>query len=382
MQPTSASYDIIILGAGCAGLSVLMRILADEQLSKQSILLIDQAPKIHNDRTWCFWEKEPGFFEPVVHHQWKQLRFESNQFSSLLHIGAYTYKMIRGIDFYTYCFEKIKQYPNVTVQYDTIQQFSGDQIQLAGSTIACSGALVLNSTYITLPSQKNSYRLLQHFKGRVIETEQPFFDATTATIMDFRTAQYGATAFVYTLPLSPYRALVEYTQFSSKLLLPQQYEASLDKYISETLQLQNYTLVEEEFGVIPMTNANFELYSNGVYHLGTAGGQTKSSSGYTFQFIQKQSDAIVQLLKQGKPPLVKPTFLQQRFHWYDSTLLHILAKNKMEGNDFFTRLYSKNDAALIFKFLDNETSIVEELKIMNTVPRWLFTRVALQELLY
>ena len=54
--------------------------------------------------------------------------------------------------------------------------------------------------------------------------------------------------------------------------------------------------MEEEFGIIPMTNADFPFFKNGMYYIGTAGGQTKASTGYTFRFIQKQADAIVEQL--------------------------------------------------------------------------------------
>ncbi len=130
-----------------------------------------------------------------------------------------------------------------------------------------------------------------------------------------------------------------------------------------------------------MTNASFDAVKNGVYQLGTAGGQTKASTGYTFQFIQKQSEAIVVQLIEGKKLLASASFFDKRFSLYDSTLLNILANGQLEGAAFFEQLYQRNSAAAIFKFLDNETSLAEEWRIMNTVPRWLFTKTAIREML-
>jgi lycopene beta-cyclase len=221
---------------------------------------------------------------------------------------------------------------------------------------------------------------LQHFKGRIIETPQPFFDVAKATLMDFRVHQQHGTAFVYIMPLSPVKALIEYTLFTTTLLPQEQYDVELNEYIRNTLQLQQYTIVEEELGVIPMTNARFAAQHNGVYNLGTAGGQTKASTGYTFQFIQKQAAAVVAQLAQHKKPVIPVRFFDKRFKLYDSTLLNILANQHLAGAAFFTQLYQRNKAAAIFKFLDNETSLPEELKIMNTVPRWLFTKTAVREM--
>jgi lycopene beta-cyclase len=131
LQNKPTTYDYIILGAGCAGLSLLMRILQTPQLAHKKILLVDKAPKNTNDRTWCFWEKEDGFFDNIVYKKWNQLLFASEQFQASLDIAPYQYKMIRGIDFYTHCFTTIQQHPNVQIMYDEIIEFSSTQITLA-----------------------------------------------------------------------------------------------------------------------------------------------------------------------------------------------------------------------------------------------------------
>lgn len=358
-----------------------MRLLQAPTLADKKILLIDKAPKNTNDRTWCFWEKEAGFFDAIVHKQWQQLDFVGPSIHLPLSIAPYQYKMIRGIDFYQHCFAIIAQQANVEVIYEEIISFSAQKIILASQEINCAEAIVFNSTYAALPQQANKHYLLQHFKGLVIETPQPFFDADKATLMDFNTSQQHGTAFVYTMPLSPTKALVEYTLFTKKLLRPEQYDAALKHHIANNLGLSNYAIVEEEFGVIPMTNASFDAVKNGVYQLGTAGGQTKASTGYTFQFIQKQSEAIVAQLVQDKKPLASASFLDKRFALYDSTLLNILSNEKWAATEFFTRLYQHNAASAIFKFLDNETALAEEWRIMNTLPRWLFTKSAIREIL-
>jgi lycopene beta-cyclase len=77
-----------------------------------------------------------------------------------------------------------------------------------------------------------------------------------------------------------------------------------------------------------MTNARFPFYQNGIYNIGTAGGQTKASTGYTFQFIQKQSRQIVELLSNNQP-LQNIVAAPARFHFYDSVLLQLLTQKKL-----------------------------------------------------
>lgn len=133
----------------------------------------------------------------------------------------------------------------------------------------------------------------------MIETEQPVFDPGKASLMDFRVHQQEGTTFAYVLPFDAHKALVEYTLFTPQLLASEQYDQELKNYIRDFLKITQYTVKEEEFGIIPMTDEKFPIQQNGVIHIGTAGGQTKASSGYTFQFIQKQSDRILELLLKG-----------------------------------------------------------------------------------
>ena len=376
------NYDYIILGAGCAGLSLLMRMIDSGKFADKKILLIDKEQKNKNDRTWCFWEKEKSFFEPIVHHQWEDLVFRTDNFSSLLDISPYKYKMIRGTDFYNYCFEKIKQQTNIDIIVDeiklveTISQSAA--IHLSAKRIDAGNAIVFNSLYHPGEKQKNKFYLQQHFKGWLIQTEREFFNPRVATLMDFRIHQDYGTSFVYVLPFSEKEALIEYTLFTKNLLENEQYEIELRDYIKEFLHIDSFKVTDEEFGVIPMTNERFEFAKNGIYYIGTAGGQTKASTGYTFQFIQKQTKAIVEfLISKGDLPSLK--FSPKRFHFYDSTLLHLLTKGELGGKDIFSRLFNKNKASQIFKFLDNETTLSEELKIMSTLQIATFFKAGVKE---
>jgi lycopene beta-cyclase len=127
-----------------------------------------------------------------------------------------------------------------------------------------------------------------------------------------------------------------------------------------------------------MTNLVFPTQQEKITYIGTAGGQTKASTGYTFQYIQKHSDALVAALrKTGDVNITSPA---KRFRFYDSVLLRVLHERKLAGADVFYRLFLKNPASRVFRFLDNETSFPEELQIMNSTPKGIFVSAALKEL--
>jgi lycopene beta-cyclase len=349
----------------------------------KQILVIDQSSKTINDRTWCFWEQHPNLFEEVVYHKWKQLDFYSDHFSARFGILPYEYKMIKGIDFYNYILGKAKQHDNIHFYYGKIQSVK-TETNIAIVTVdqkQFSGDYIFNSILFQPQHHSNNfYHLLQHFKGWLIQTSSAVFDERIATFMDFRVSQQQDTSFVYVLPISSNEVLVEYTVISKQVLQQQEYDEALKKYISDFLKLKDYTIKEEEFGVIPMTNYFFLKGDGRIVNIGTAGGQTKASSGFTFSFIQKHSDAIIQALINNRSPHLKSSTLQKRFHLYDSTLLNILHHKKMRGDEIFAHLFKKNTSQRVLKFLDNETNLGEELKIMNSFPRKIFFPAIVHEL--
>jgi lycopene beta-cyclase len=355
----------------------------------KQILVIDKEPKAKNDRTWCFWETGTGVFEEIEHHKWQQIDFYSNYFSARFDIAPYTYKMIRGIDFYTYVIDKARQQSNIHFLHGNVQSLSNDLVnavvtindqQLTASFIFNSILFNNEGKVSPLRGRRSFYRLLQHFKGWLIETPQNIFNEKIATFMDFRVNQQHGTTFIYVLPVAPNKALIEYTLFTEKILEQQEYNKALKDYIKNYLKVDDYTIKEEEFGIIPMTNFPFSKGEGKIVNMGTAGGQTKASSGFTFRFIQKHADAVIKALAEGRDPHIDTEFMQKRFAVYDNTLLNILHHKKLGGDQIFAALFKKNPPQRVLRFLDNETNLSEELKLMSTVPTGVFLPAALHEL--
>ncbi|WP_420573064.1 lycopene cyclase family protein [Kordia sp.] len=366
-------YDYIIAGSGCAGLSLLYRMLKDSQLSQKHILVIDKDQKVKNDRTWCFWEKGNGLFEEIVTHQWETLEFLSDDFQRKFDMTNYRYKMIQGIDFYDYVIGFAKQFDNVTFASEnitTITSFDGFAEVVTDNTTH-KAMYVFNSTSLFYPKMNTENSLLQHFEGWVIKTKTPVFDKNVGRLMDFRLSQEHGATFMYVLPTSETEALVEYTLFTEKVLEKEQYKVALQNYIKSYLQIEDYEILHTEFGIIPMSLAKFSRkVPNGknIINIGTAGGFTKASSGYTFQFVQKHTENIIDLLKKEKHPNPTLTFRDKMYQWYDRTLLEVILSNKLEGKEIFATIFKNRDIETILAFLGNESSVWEDIKVMSCLP--------------
>ncbi len=361
--------QLVFAGAGLGTMSFLMHLLRSGMDLPERIVLIDEDKKNRNDRTWCFWEREAGVFESIVSKQWHHLQFNSRYYNGSLEMQDYVYKMIRGIDLYKFFQEKIKAYPAVEWIHATVRSITateaGDvKVSLAdGTLLDYKNAIAFNNIPPKASNEKGDIHLLQHFKGWTIETPAPCFDPTKATLMDFRISQEHGTSFVYVMPLTATKALVEFTLFTENILEDAEYNKWLQQYCEKVLLLNHFVIADQEFGVIPMSNQSFPMQVNRVWQLGAAGGAIKASSGYTFQFVQKQAAQLIGIFRSGQFP--------------PRSFLYLLKKRLLDGDKVFARLFEKNTAAKVFSFLDNETSLKDELPILWSLPTWPFLKSAL-----
>lgn len=376
----SKVYDYIIAGAGAAGLSLAYHLLIHPNFSRKKILIIDRLPKVENDRTWCFWEIKPGLFESCVVQEWEHLKLASKEWSGIVNTHPYKYKMIQSDEFYKFCWAKIKEFSNVEVVLDTIKSIGLDgKVECEKNNY--NGNIVFNSALFHIPQNAKRHHLLQHFKGWYVDFEYPLLDSKIATLMDFDIDQAGDCRFVYVLPLSKTKALVEFTVFSKSLLQEDHYDHAILKYMNEKFPNQKYSIENIEFGVIPMTNAAIDSFDNGcaVISIGTAGYASKASTGYTFSFIQRQCRQIIKYLenKPNNKLVLKPSL---KFQFYDAVLLNVIATNKYQGWKIFSRLFKRLPAPLVLKFLNEQTTFFEDLRIITSVNVWQFTKAAVEEL--
>jgi lycopene beta-cyclase len=373
---TENKYDYIIAGAGCAGYSLLYHLLQDPILSKKRILVVDANFNKGNDRTWCFWEDKAGPFESIVCKKWSKIEVLKGTMQRLLPTAPFEYKMIQGIDFYKHISAFAKDFENV--EWVASKILSIDSVH-GGAIVHWEGGAA-NADYVfsSINVDRIQSKLWQHFKGIVVEFDAPVFDEGIARLMDFNVPQMDATAFMYLLPITDKKALVEYTLFSPSILESAQYDLVLNAYLEEHYKGQTYQIQHTEMGAIPMTSKKLTSNDGAVVSIGTMGDAVKASTGYAFQFIQQQTQQIVDQLKLNQA--LNPAVHHTRHQFYDAVLLYILENQKMAGDEIFARIFKKNTAATVFKFLSNTSTLLDDLKIMSSLPTPIFLPAAIKVL--
>jgi lycopene beta-cyclase len=365
-------YDFVMAGGGLAGLS-LAHALVTGPLADRSILIVDPETKGENDRTWCYWSDRPEPFDSIAAYTWRRLRFASHDWLHDFDLGEFRYSMIRGEDFYAEVLDTLERYPRVEFERGFVTEIHNDDERALVVTDSRSvrGGWVFDSRFDPAAYERRSgphHYLKQHFLGWTIEVDREVFDPALPTLFDFRTPQHGEMRFVYVLPFSTNRALVEYTLFSADLLADAEYVAGLESYIADVLGIHDYRVVDRESGIIPMTDEPVERREGTrTLAIGTRGGRVKASTGYAFRRTQQDTAAIVASLREHGHPFSIPR-PPGRVHALDTMLLQVMYRRGELSEKTFTNLFRRNPISRLFRFLDEETSIPETLALMATVP--------------
>tara|TARA_B110000003_G_scaffold242304_1_gene250041 strand:+ start:93 stop:1238 length:1146 start_codon:yes stop_codon:yes gene_type:complete len=362
-------YDYIIIGNGVAGLQLAVALSQDNHFNDKQIALIDKSHKTENDKTISFWEKGAGKWDSIVIKSWNEGLIFSNKKEINLKLHPYAYKTIHALDFYNKAKQELSKKTNFHFIIDSVISVEkSKQPKITTVNNSYEAKHIFDSR---IPddyfSKSNKYtKIIQHFKGWIIETEKPVFKTDQFTMMDYRLKDGNQTTFTYVLPLSSTRALIEFTYFTPKLVEESTYDSYIKKYISSLLKIESYSISETESGKIPMTNFPFEKYSTKqITKIGTAAGWVKGSSGYSFKHTEKKVTTIVANLKAGNTPSKK--LFRRKYKFYDKIFLKVLNDENEKGEWIFEQFYSKNSIESMFKFLDEESTLLEDLKIMKSL---------------
>ena len=320
-----------------------------------------------NDKTWCFWEKGHGQWDRICTQIWSKGRFITPRSNIQLEMKQYLYKMIESKSFYTYALEILDRETFHAVQIDTVVQSEQQRFILSSFQKEFTGFdFVFDSRIPPDFSINNTHclKLKQQFKGWFIQTNKPMFDPTEFYLMDYRVRFKQTTSFTYFLPLSADTALVEFTLFANDSISDLDYQEHLHRYIRDILHIDSYKVLREEQGVIPMTTFAFSKLPYPIHHIpiGTAAGWVKPSTGYSFKYTERQTHHISNQLVNNTP--IAPLY-SNRHRYMDRLLLYRLIEENTTGEALFSQLFHTNSAADVFRFLDEESSLMSDLRLAS-----------------
>ena len=386
-------YPSMILGAGCAGLSLAWNLL--ERDVREPILVVDRRERFENDRTWCFWDAEPTPFSDLASHSWTRWMVHDGRREVVASCPAIRYLRVRSADFYRRVLDRLAAAPNVTLALgrpilDVRETGRGVTVATAegefrGLQAFDSSARVAPRVPTTLRSPRGGPSLLQHFFGQTIRVDRATFDPSHATLMDFRASQADGPHFVYLLPLSTTEALVENTYLFPFDAAPDRHRREIAAYLRLRYDLdpKSYEVLEEESGAIPMTMNPGTTATRRITPIGLAGGGARPSSGYAFLRIQRQARWLADQIAAGDrpgPEELRRSLGPPKYRFFDAVFLKTLADRPDLAPTIFARMFDRTEPAALVRFLSERSTIPDDLRIVAALPKIPFMAAAVRSI--
>jgi len=189
--------------------------------------------------------------------------------------------------------------------------------------------------------------------------------------MDFDCEQRESVHFFYTLPFSKNKALVETTWLSRMNDNSQKdYDQQIKDYVDKHLKIKDYKITFKEKGVIPLfypVNENEKKKIN----IGTAGGMTRLSTGYTFLNIQEHSKYIRENIE--NIPNTKIFQIDKKYQFLDDIFLRVLDRHPEKMSGVFFNMFKASPKNII-KFLSNKSNFWDDFSIILKMPKLTFIK--------
>ena len=348
-------FDYVIIGGGCAGLSLAYELEVHEKLKDKTLAIIEPRSEYKRDKTWSFWKVVPHNFDDCVKKNWKNFTINISNKTNHLECKDYPYQSIDSGLFYEKINNKLKENKNISFFKDI-------------SKINTKNSFIFNS----VPEiKKNHNNLWQHFCGVEIKTKNNFFDEEIFNLMDFDCEQRESVHFFYTLPYSKNKALIETTWLSKMNDNSQKdYDNQIKEYIEKNLKIKNYEITYKEEGAIPLFYPLYKREGNKL-NIGTAGGMTRLSTGYTFLNIQEHSKYLRENIENISNS--KRFEISKKYQFLDDIFLRVLNKHPEKMSNIFFNMFETSPKTVI-KFLSNKSNFFEDLKIILKMPKWIFIK--------
>ena len=377
-------YEYVILGAGCAGLSLCYYLL--EADVRASILLLDQKSEFTDDRTWCFWDVEPTPFSHLAVKHWSSWSIHSDGGTVSQVSGRHPYLCITAADFYDFALDHIASHGNVALRLgekvESIKEH-GDETFVRTSRGAYTARHVFEGRGLPPGSpvfeeaQREAVWVPQKFLGLRLRSRRPVFDPNRCTLMDFSVSQDRGLRFVYVLPFTEREALVENVYLSEAEISADEHRSELRLYLDAVYGLSpdDYAVDDEERGYIPMTDYAFpRRLGEKTYSIGMLGGETRPSTGYTFLRIQRYCRALAESVAAGGGAPGRPEAV--RYRLLDKIFLRFMKEHSGKCPAVYLRMFAGLPPDTLVRFLTEKSTQVDDLRLVLSMPKMPFLKIA------
>jgi lycopene beta-cyclase len=375
-------YQLVILGGGCAGLSLAMRIAESGSLAPTTLILEKRA-HYSNDRTWCFWDEGNPELSDWVDHSWSKFQIKKGNNTFTKSCKDNPYLMISANTFYHNAITKIalnEQRVTLIKNQAIVEVVKAHNQTWRITTEECT--FTTDKIVDTRPNslvKSEASTLWQSFIGHEIETHTDVFDTNRFVLMDFDETFTQGLGFIYVLPVSANRALIEYTVFSDQAMGPDNLEGYLNTAMQAYLKEVDYQTLRTEQGQLPMGNQKVNQSDDLSYiYAGLYAGAARPSSGYAFQRIQSWAKKCsAQIINHQS--LLAPEKDDAMLTIMDDIFLSVLKSNALKSKSnhsitLFFNFFEQCNTKAVIRFLSDHANTMDYLLIIMAMPKIIFLK--------
>ena len=144
----------------------------------------------------------------------------------------------------------------------------------------------------------------------------------------------------------------------------------IDNYLSNHLNLREYKINYKEQGAIPLFRQENKKNARQI-NIGSVGGMTRLSTGYTFLNIQEHSKYIRENIENIEK--IKLFQINKKYEFLDKVFLKVLKNDSSKMGNIFYKMFECAPSTII-NFLSNKSNFKEDLAVISKMPKWLFLK--------
>lgn len=369
--------DVAILGGGCAGLSLAVRLAG----SGLRVTVVEPRLAYEDDRVWSFFRTRTDPFMACVRAGWSKWHISSGGVKVPRKSDRLRYESVSSGSFYRLALQICDAAANIELRLGTSVLADPRPPQGDGPWRVETSAGQLTSRYLIdtrTTGQTSGYG--QSFLGQEIRVGFDAFDPDDVPMMCFAAPRADRVDFVYILPFARDQALVEVTTFGAQIPDISDHRQWLAGEIGRLTRGQSFDLVREERAFIPMAlpQPRPAMPPARFTHAGLRGGAARPSTGYAYQRIQQMADLCAAQILRGADQIdLRLDGPMTRF--MDGIFLRVLQRSPDRGPDLFSALFRNAPAERLERFLSGSTAPIDRVSVMASLPpapflREVFTR--------
>jgi lycopene beta-cyclase len=264
------------------------------------VVLLEPRAAYRRDRTWCGWRVGPEHpFTAAVTHRWTQWAVQDGRRRVVRGSARHPYEHVSADVFYAVAQAELATVPQVELRLGVAVHGARTTAGTTWSPRRRRGRVRAAVAFDSRPAEPARHTgveevaLLQNFVGWEVDAGRAVFDPEVVEMMDFAVSQARGLHFMYVLPFSPRRALIEATYITPGAIAQEQCEADIRGYLQRRHGVADAAVMFRERGQIAMSTAPARPRgSPRVVHIGLRGGLAKPSTGYAFAAIQEFSATL------------------------------------------------------------------------------------------